>query len=333
VTTVLLAGRMASSIEQPLVKALGENGLAVEVEAIPDYSLDRFRNAVGGALVVVTPQLGSEVIYAASRLRFVQCTGTGVDRIDTMALDPDVVVATTGGHGQAMAEYVIGTAIVLARRLLHADRALRRGSWAAAGFGADRPGADLAGRRATIVGSGRVAEALIPRLHALGLVVTVIARRTTEATARLGTEVDCRPLAKLNEVLSTTELLIVAVPRNALSLGLIDAGRLHRLPPDAIVVNIARGGIVDEEALISAVRAGKLAGAAIDVWSAEPPDAGIRQPPTDIPFRDLDNLIVTPHLAGWSLHTSREREGQMVGNVIRFLRGEKPERVLPRAFA
>lgn len=225
-------------------------------------------------------------------LRWVQTLAAGPDHV--LALDlPAEVVVTSGRslHDVPVAEHTLALVLAAARRLDLAMRAQQEHRWARELGGAQPWGnatrlTTLAGAHVVVWGFGSIAATLAPYLRMLGARVTGVARSA-------GTRVGCRVVtaADLPEVLPSADVLVLVLPATSRTRAVLDAETLALLPPRAWVVNVGRGSTVDEDALLAALGAGRLAGAALDVVATEPL-------PPDSPLWDAPNVILTPHAAG-----------------------------------
>lgn len=275
---------------------------------------------VADADVVVSPRFPAALGPVSSGLRLVHSTGAGVELIDRSAIPEGVPVCHCHGHARAMAEYALASMIALQRDLAAADRALRRGAWDyGASFGAPR-GGELANSRILVLGGGESTRELVLLAAGLGMNVTVLTRtpgrkREGEAQARF------EPLTALREHLPATDYLVVSLPLTNETDNLINREALALLPPTAILVNMARSRVVDEAALFDALANGRLRGAAIDVWSRRPSSVSQVLAPSEHPFAELDNVLITPHLAGWSTETQKNRWAEIGANIDRLAEG------------
>ena len=258
--------------------------------ALPDAEL-----VIGDYTGTLT--LDATAVAAAARLAFVQMPAVGVDSLDVHALTAaGVPVANTAGaNARAVAEWAVGAAFALCRQLAWGDRQMRSGGW---------PQQELLGRgtrelhalRVGILGYGAIGVMAASMFDALGCPVSYWSR-----TARPGAVAAYR---ELDDLLATSDLLVLALPHTPETAGLLDASRLSLLPPSALLINVARGGIVDEADLLAALDSGALAGAALDVFGTEPlaPDS---------PLRSHENLLLSPHVAGAT--------GQAQFNIIKIV--------------
>lgn len=231
-----------------------------------------------------TLAIDAEAVAAAPALAFLQMPSVGVDSCDIPALTAaGVPVANAAGaNARSVAEWAVGAAFALCRQLAWGDRQVRAGEW---------PQPELLRRGIREIHTQRVG---VMGLGAIGA-----------ETARLFAALDCQvsywsrhrhPEApftyrELDDLLANSDLLVIALPRTAETTGLLDATRLALLPQGALLVNVARGGIVDEKALLTTLEEGRLEGAALDVFASEPLEA-------DSPLRSAENVLLSPHVAG-----------------------------------
>jgi len=226
-----------------------------------------------------------------TRVRWVQSLAAGPDTILEAGFGPDVVVTSGRGlHDGPVAEHTLALVLACARRLPDLVRAQQEHRWAAELGGIQEIRSDefrsLAGARVLVWGFGSIAGRLAPLLTALGAHVTGVATRSGE---RHGLPVVAAQ--DVGSVLPGTDVLINLLPATPATRHTVDAAVLAQLPPHAWVVNVGRGATLDESALLDAVRAGRLAGAALDVFETEPL-------PADSPLWDEPRVLVSPHAAG-----------------------------------
>jgi phosphoglycerate dehydrogenase-like enzyme len=274
--------------------------------------------------VLVALAFSREMAAAAPRLRLLQVPGAGLDRIDRGALRPGVHLANAYGHDTGIAEYIIGAMIALARDFGRLDARLRRGHWESQwAIGARAPPLwpELAGKTLGILGFGHIGQALASRARAFAMRVCAVRRSaapiTADAVAFIGGP------ERLDEVLREADFLAVTLPLTPQTRGLIGASRLALMKSTAYLINVARAEIIDELALYQALSRGGLAGAALDVWYRYPAAAGALLPAAQ-PFHELPNVIMTPHVSGWTEGMLAARAELIAGNIERIARGETP---------
>lgn len=271
--------------------------------------------------VLVTMAFTHEMTAVTKRLRLVQVPGAGLDRIDRSALPTGTALANAYGHEVGIAEWVFGAMLMLSRELGRLDAALRRGVWEsqwAIGGPPPAPWPELAGRTLAILGYGRIGQCLARRARAFDM--TVLAIRRTPAPDRAAT---VHGPDALHDVLSHADAVAITMPLTAATCGLLGARELALMKPSAWLLNPARAEIVDEDALYEALRARRIGGAALDVWYRYPSGAGPTFP-AHRPFHELSNVVMTPHVSGWTEGMLSARATLIADNVERVRRGERP---------
>jgi phosphoglycerate dehydrogenase-like enzyme len=236
------------------------------------------------ALVTFAPMLSADVLAAAPRLKWVQALGTGVDNlIDQPTLRKDVVVTNMRGiHGAPVSEAALAGMLTLARGLRRAIRAQDERQWLRF------PARLLHDKTVGIFGVGQIAEVLAPKCKAFGMHVVGV----TSAPRQLAGFDRMHRRDELARVVGEFDFLVLLTPLTPATRNSIDAGIFSAMKPTSYLVNLARGGIVDETALVEALARGRIAGAALDVFNEEPL-------PADHPFWSMPNVIVTAHQGGF----------------------------------
>jgi D-3-phosphoglycerate dehydrogenase len=239
----------------------------------------------------------------APQLRVVGRAGTGVDTIDVAAATRRgiAVLNAPGANTVSAAEHTLGLMLALARRVPWAARSMERGAWDRKAFG----GMELSGKTLGLVGLGRIGALVAGMARALGMRVIAHDPFVSPARAReLGAE-----LVLLEELLARADVVSLHLPLTEATRHLFDPVRLGRMKRGAMLVNTARGELVDEAALVAALEAGQLAGAALDVFAVEPL-------PADSPLRRVERLLLTPHLAA-STPEAQDRAALEICQAVR----------------
>jgi phosphoglycerate dehydrogenase-like enzyme len=250
-----------------------------------------------------SPQL--KVGDPGRRVAFVQQPSAGVDGIDLDACtDLDIPVANcAGANATSVAEWCVSAAFALLRKTVHADSSVRRGEWLQTSLG----GRELAGQRVGVIGMGAIGRATANLFQALGCQVSYWSRRRHEDAPV--------PYAELDDLLSSSDLVVVVIALGERTRGLLDTARISTMKQGALLINGARGEVVDEAALLSALNRDHLAGAATDVFAEEPL-------PDDSPLRLAPNLLLSPHMAGSTVEAAMRIVGQAKANLQRALDGQ-----------
>jgi phosphoglycerate dehydrogenase-like enzyme len=254
----------------------------------------------------------------AASLRWVQVHSAGADRqifLDLMARGVQVTSAS-GANAEVVAHSTLAGLLSLARRFPQMLAAQRERRWAPLVDGELPP--DLPGQRATVVGWGPIGQHIGRLLEAFGVKVSVVRSNATPAVASAERTV---AFERIGELLPTTDWLVLACPLTARTRGLLDGAALALLPPTAHLLNVARGEVVDEAALIAALQSGGLAGAFLDVFAHEPL-------PAESPLWTLPNVIATPHSAGFSDGNAARVATMFLDNLVRWTAGKDLLRVV-----
>ncbi|MDO6461101.1 2-hydroxyacid dehydrogenase [Granulosicoccaceae sp. 1_MG-2023] len=286
----------------------------------PSAGKDEVAERIAGADIVVANKapLDRDVLAAADALKLICVPATGVNNVDLQAADEaGIAVCNCTAYGTAaVSQHVFALMLSLATKLPQYSAAVARGDWARSKAFClmDYPIMELQGKTLGIVGYGELGRAVAGLAKAFGMQV-LISERPGADSVREG-----RLL--LQDMLPRCDVLSLHLPLNEHSRNLIGAAELQLLPDHALLINCARGGIVDETALAAALRDGVIGGAGVDVLSEEPPRNGNPLLSDDIP-----NLIVTPHSA-WASREARQRIVQIVaGHISHFCKGGTPDAI------
>jgi phosphoglycerate dehydrogenase-like enzyme len=274
--------------------------------------------------VLVTLGFTREMGSAARRLKLVQVPGAGLDRIDRSALPAGASLANAYGHETGIAEYVIGAMLALTREFARLDPALRRGVWTsqwAVDTPPPAPWPELAGKTLGILGYGRIGQCVARRARAFDMTVLAIRRDTTRPDG--GDLALIRGPEALPDMLARADYLAITLPLTAETRGLLGERELRSMKPTAVLVNVSRADIVDEDALYTALAEGRIGAAALDVWYRYPSSPGPVQPARR-PFHELPNVLMTPHVSGWTEGMLEARALLIAENIRRTARGEAP---------
>jgi D-3-phosphoglycerate dehydrogenase / 2-oxoglutarate reductase len=260
-------------------------------------------------------------IVTSPRLRIVARHGTGYDNVDLdAATDAGVWVSVTPGrNSRAVAEHVFALTLALARKVPTAAARTRDGLWSQ--NKAELTGFELHGRTLGLLGLGSIGSMVLQIARGFGMQVLVTDPVLDSAqVAALGAR-----KVELDDLLAGSDVLSLHVPLTNTTRHIVDAAALARLRPGALLINTSRGGLVDETALVDALRTGHLWGAALDVLEAEAVDMKNPLPHNAVPIAALDNLIVTPHVAGQTEESLREVGRAATACIRQALAGDVPD--------
>jgi (S)-sulfolactate dehydrogenase len=286
----------------PEAKAILERIPGAQVDLRVGLKPSELREIIGGyeALAVRSAtKVTKEVLDAAQKLRVIGRAGTGVDNIDLGAASRRgvVVMNAPGGNSVSVAEHTLALLLALARQVADASQSTRGGKWEKKKYASGR---ELMGKTLGVIGTGSIGALVVRRAQAFGMkVLGYDPFLAAEAAQKLGLE-----LVDLADIWKRSDAITLHVPLTEQTKNMVGAPQIAQMKPGALLVNCARGGLVDEKALAEALKKGKLGGAALDVFEAEPP-------PADHPLFSCPNFIGTPHLGG-----STEDAQQNVATIV-----------------
>lgn len=299
---VLIAAPLPARFLQPL-----SDGAVEVVEATPgSQPFDAAIGDIDGLLIPGGLEVRRALLERAPRLRVISTISVGLDHIDMDEVRRrGIAVATTPVLADAVAELTMGLLLAVSRRLVVADRCVTTGSWADAPFGTD-----LKGKELLVVGFGAIGREVARRAEAFKMGISYFDTRADLADAGAA-----RRVGSLAEGLATADVVSLHVDLNPSTHHLIDAAALSHMKPTALLINTARGKVVDQVALTAALVAGRIAGAGLDVLEIEPP-------PPDEPILGLDNVVVLPHIGSATHETRTAMIETGVDNLRRCVFGE-----------
>jgi (S)-sulfolactate dehydrogenase len=307
---------VARIVISEFMDASGVAQLAAVHEVVYDATLvddpRRLRSLAGDAdafIVRNRTQVRGDLLAALARCKVVARLGVGLDNIDTEACAARgiAVIAAVGANARSVAEYVIGSAMLLLRGIYRSSDEVIAGRWPREALSGGR---EIGGKVLGLVGFGSIGRVTAGLAQGVGMRVMAFDAMlgpNDRAYAETGVEA-----AGLDAILAAADVLSLHVPLLASTRGLIDATRIAAMKPGAVLVNAARGGIVDEAALVAALKSGHLGGAALDVFAGEPLPAGSI-------FAGCPNLLLTPHVAGPSRESSTRISTLIAQKVLEAL--------------
>lgn len=308
-TVVSLGGPVAPEGEE-MLRAAGITSLSTGPYPARDEVLELLASRQADAIIVrLVERIDEAIMRASPRLKVVAKHGAGTNDIDVAAARALglPVLAAVGANAHSVAEHALAMMLALAKDMRRQDAFVRGGGWANKSY----QGHELRGRRLGLIGMGLIGRHLARMASAFGM--TVEAYDPFAPDEAFGP--DCGRVAELDALLATSDVVSLHCPLTDQTRNLINARTLGLMKNSALLINTARGGVVDEPALIEALRAGTIAGAGLDTFSPEPPSP-------DNPLWALENVVLSPHIGGVTEEARREVSLITVGNVIALLEGE-----------
>jgi D-3-phosphoglycerate dehydrogenase len=297
---------IAEELSPATIDALGPDFEVRHVDGASREALLPALADVDAVLIRSATKMDTEAIAAAKNLKVIARAGVGLDNVDVPAATRAgvMVVNAPTSNITSAAELAVGLLLATARNIAPANQALKAGAWKRSKYG----GVELLDKKVGVVGFGRIGQLVAERLKGFGMEILaydpyVSAQRAGQLGAQLVT---------LDELLEQSDFITVHLPKNPETLGLIGKEALTKVKPSVRIINAARGGIVDEEALAEALREGRVAGAGIDVFATEPT--------TESPLFEHESVVVTPHL-GASTDEAQEKAGVSVARSVRLALG------------
>ena len=291
--TIIITGHRLADAAMALAADKGVKTILIEPYTPPDEIAAIAANEAAEAIIVRAAHITDTVICAASALKVIVKHGIGVDTIDVASATRQgiPVLITQGANAQSVAEHAFGLMFAVARSIALLDRRMREGHWdKASSFGSE-----LSGKELGVVGLGSIGQALIALARPLGMRIRGYDPFATSAIE--GVEI----VDDLDLLLRESDVVSLHCPLTDANRHLINATRLAAMRPRAILINTARGGLIDEAALVAALERGTIAGAGLDCFSPEPPGG-------DTPLARLPNVVMTPHVGANTIEAA-ERVG------------------------
>jgi D-3-phosphoglycerate dehydrogenase len=294
------------------IDRLKKAGFSVEsASSITRQSLIETVEGYDALIVRSRTKVTREVIEHGKRLKIIARAGSGIDNIDLEAAEEREieVICTPEAPADAVAELTIGLMIALARRIVQADSAMKQGRW----IKKELRGMLLKDMRLGLIGLGNIGLRVARIAKAMGMKILVTKRTPPPPELLEALEAEFLPL---DELLRRSDIVSIHVPLTEETRHIIGAEEISKMRDGAFLINTSRGGVVDEEALLEALRSGKLGGAALDVFEVEPPK--------NLELIKLPNVICTPHIGAQTVETQRRVSEMLAEKIIRFFRDHQP---------
>jgi lactate dehydrogenase-like 2-hydroxyacid dehydrogenase len=285
--------------------------------------------------VVISNRVPAEYIQAASNLKMIQTLGTGVNSVDLDAVRAhgNIVVCNTHVNAIEVAEYAIMLLLAAAKQIIVSDRTFRQGDWQH-GWGGPRVNIELYNKTCLLIGLGNIGTEIAKRLK--GFEMKILAATKSGVARESGLVNAITSIESVRSFVQESDFVILSLPLTKESTGLVDEEFLSWMKPTAILVNISRGRIIEEGSLYHALKKKQILGAALDVWWDFPKSFGNTKeqggPSDKYPFHELDNVVLSPHRAGYSNSVLQNVISFAGQNVLKFIRGEKPQNMIDLQF-
>lgn len=308
---------VTTRIPEPVLQRLRRVAAVDYFESSDPMPREEFLTRLRGkhaVVCVLNNRVDAEALDAAPTLKIAANIAVGFDNIDVAAAHARNVAVTNTPDvlTDAVADFTLGLILALTRRIVEGDRVVRAGRWT--GWALDYMlGTELRGRTLGIVGFGRIGRATADRARAFGMRLLATSPPPGETPLPVPEDVTCEAL---DDVLTRADVVSIHVPLTAATRHLIGARELRLMKPSALLINTARGPIVDEVALVASLRAGHLAGAALDVYE--------REPVVHEGLLSLDNVVLAPHLGSATVETRTAMADLAARNVVAVLEGRAP---------
>jgi len=300
---------VSDKISKDGLKVLTEKG-GFQVDFLPESTQDQIKEIIpnyAAWIVRSRSKATADIIERAEKLKVIGRAGVGLDNVDVEAATKRgiVVMNTPGGNTISTAEHTISMLLALSRLIPAADASMKAGKWDKKSF----MGVEVQGKTLGVIGLGRIGQAVAKRMSSFEMRVIGYDPFVTEERIRsLGIET-----ATIDQIVREADFLTVHTPLSDETRGIINAKTIAKMKPSVRIINCARGGIVDEAALLEALQSGKVAGAALDVFEKEPLAE-------DSPFRKLANVVITPHIAASTTEAQEMVAIQVADQIVDFLK-------------
>jgi phosphoglycerate dehydrogenase-like enzyme len=266
-----------------------------------------------------------ETLPAPANLKLFHVPGAGFDAVKLDLLPSGAVVCNAFGHEGPIVEYVMAALLNDAIPFDDADTRLRRGEWAYTAGSVESAHGEISGRRLGILGFGHIGRFVAERAKQFGMSVNVANR----SAIAVGPHVDRSfTLNQLEAFWRSSDAFVIAVPLTDETRGIVGPKAFAAMDPRSLLINVARGPVVDAQALYDALEGGALRRAVIDTWYDYPTADQPLRLPSALPFHELGNVVMTPHMSGWTVGTMRRRQELIARNIAHVLRGEPCENVI-----
>lgn len=312
---IVFQGQNAANFRQGFEALIGPEHQIVDVSDAIDQAGERAHYESADVVIGIKLNHSMPVPLKA---RLFHAPAAGTDAVNTALLPTSCSLANCFGHENAIAEYVMAALLMRHVPLSRADQDLRRQHWT---YWAGQKAAlrtELGSQTMGLLGFGHIAQTLALRAKAFGMRVHV-ANRSPVGHASVD---QSWTLDGLHDFMGSADAIVVSLPLTENTEGLVDARALASMRPDAVLMNVGRGPVIDEKALYDALVARRIGGAVIDTWYQYPTATQTECAPSQYDFSALDNVLMTPHMSGWTAGTIRRRQETLADNIDRLSRDE-----------
>lgn len=309
---ILITPRSFASSSDKAIKMLTARGYEIQRNNTDQpYKKEEMLNLIKDidGIIIGIDELSTEIIERADKLKVISKYGIGLDNIDiNMATNKNIIVTNTPqANVDAVADLAFGLILSLARRIPEADQKTKSGKWEKI------IGKSVWDKTLGIIGLGKIGKQVVKRAQGFQMNILVFDLiKDKKFAQRYGIK-----YVNLEKLLQKSDYITIHIPLNDATRGMISYKELGKIKKEAFLINTSRGGIVDEQALYKALRNNQLKGAALDVYSNEPP--------VESPLKELDNVIMTPHIGAYTEEAIENMGMQAAQNLIDVLEGRKPK--------
>lgn len=324
---IIFHGENAASFSHGFAEMVGAKA---DIRILPDVlGSETDRHAYAEADVIIGTRFDAGLPQPA-RIRLFHVPGAGYDAVDVGALPASANLCNCFGHEQAIAEYVMSALLARHIPLADAEQRLRKGDWAYWAGSPERVHGEIAGQTIGLLGFGHIGKAIARRAKAFEMQVHVANRSAVPESELVDRSFT---LDRLDAFWGSADAIVVSLPLTEETRGLVAGSAFAAMRPHAVIFNVGRGPIIDEAALFDALKARRIGGAVIDTWYRYPGPADANPLPATLPFHELPNIVMTPHMSGWTSGTIRRRQQTIADNIRRCFAGERPVNLVREARA
>ena len=320
---ILIAGEYGKIFLDPLAQALGD-GWTIQHWTIEQPTNELLELASQASVLVVTAeltyskdsQLIEDLIKAGKQLQLIQVPFSGMDWLKKEWLPEGCRVCNTNQHSEPIAEYVMLGILEFAVNMRLMDRELRQGRWTYGGsIVRGKKHGEIQGKTIGFIGYGHIAKRVTELATPFGMKFLAISRNPKQ-DSRLAWWKDS---SHLDELLSSSDYILITSPLSDSTRDMINEKTLRKMKSTGVIINVARGPIINEEAIYKALKNHEIGGALLDVWYQYASTENLEMRPSSFPFHELDNVIMTPHTASWTDDLDTRRIGSVLQNIQNFI--------------